>query len=455
MSRMITYKTLFSSAALRLVAVVALVFFMTGCAWMGLSGDDTDEARIEGERISVLQLQKKLEIEADANKAAPDIPAAWQNALWPQAGGYPNHAMGNLRLSEGRLERQWSTNIGKGSSRHSRLSAQPVVVNEVIYTLSADAVVSAVDANDGKKLWQVSVVPEDEKSETLGGGIGFGDGKVIVSAGFNEILALNPDDGEKVWTHYTGAPVRAAPSISSGRVFIISTDNQLTALNAEDGSLLWRHAGIPEEEGVLGSVAPAIAGDLVVAVYSSGEVFGLHAANGRLLWSDNLSTISRAGTTWRLSDVRAIPVIDQDRVLVAGLADRTLMLDRRSGERVWQKDVGAFAAPIIAGDALYQLTPQNELVAMLRETGEIIWIKSLRKYVDRNDKRGAVIWSAPIMAGDRLILSNSLKDVVEILPMTGDTIREWKLGTPSVIQPVVAEQTLYFMSDEGHLIAYR
>ena len=121
----------------RIVPGLFCMLALAGCS--SFKGDDEP---LEGERISVLELQQSLEPDAQSG-AVPAMPPAWRNEFWPQAGGYPNHSMQNLELNAGALKEVWSADIGDGSRDGLPLTAQPVVVDGKVFTLDTDSTVRA------------------------------------------------------------------------------------------------------------------------------------------------------------------------------------------------------------------------------------------------------------------------------------------------------------------------
>lgn len=437
----------------RLTVFVGLALTLGACGIFG-GEDDSDSAGITGERISVLQLQQRLSADETVSDIEVIVPPAWSNSLWPQAGGFPSHVMGNLAAAD-QLERAWRVDIGAGSSRVGRVTAQPVVADGRVYVMDARGVISAYRLDDGEELWRVRITPRGERRESLGGGLAFANGLLYAAAGYSEILAIDPANGGLVWRTAMPAPVRAAPTVARNQVYAVTLENQLMAMNADTGQVLWAHAGIPEEEGVLGAASPAADGNIVVVAYSSGELFALRAENGSLAWGDNLASVRRAGTSWRLADIRALPVIDEGQVYAISLADRMLAIDQPSGARIWQRDIGSLETPWVAGDFIYIVTVESDLVCLVRDTGQVRWITSLPRYEDEEDREDPLIWTGPVMAGGRLILANSDEEVFTVDPLTGDIGEIWDVPAPVLVPPVIADGSLLLLTDDGDLIAYR
>ena len=82
------------SSAFRAGLLAALVA-LAGCGWFG-----DKKQPLPGERISVLSLDRQLEPDPEIAKLPITLPPPVVNPDWPQAGGYPNHAMKHLSLPD-------------------------------------------------------------------------------------------------------------------------------------------------------------------------------------------------------------------------------------------------------------------------------------------------------------------------------------------------------------------
>ena len=425
---------------------------LAGCDSI-LSGEG-DKKKLKGERISVLQMESRAVADPLLAGTPVALPPAVTNTEWPQAGGFPDHAMGNLTLSSG-LEKKWSSSIGSGSGR-LRLVSPPVIADGRIYALDARSRVTALTEADGREQWQTDLVPEDTRGSSFGGGIAAGEGLLFAATGYAEVLALNPADGAIVWRKHIPAPARGAPTVVKGRVIAQTIDNQTVALTARTGDTEWNHTGILETAGLIGAVSPAADATVVVAPYSSGEITAIRIENGRPLWQDNLASARRSGALSGLADIRGLPVIDRGLVFVASHSGRTVAIDERSGARVWETDVGGVNTPCSAGEFMFVLTNDNELVALQRGTGHIRWSKPLERYDDPEDKSSTpVVWAGPVLAGDRLWLVGSNEQLIAVSPADGSIVATVELPSRSYLAPVVANGTLYVLTDSGNIVAYR
>jgi outer membrane protein assembly factor BamB len=319
--------------------------------------------------------------------------------------------------------------------------------------MDAAATVSAYSTDDGERVWRRELI--EDTDGVFGGGVAFADGRLFVTTGAGRLFALNAETGETVWTYDASAPMRAGPTVRDGRVYAVTIVNETVALAARDGGELWTHQGIEEQAGLLGSASPAVTGASVLVAYSSGELYALLPQNGRSLWSDSLAGIARTDSVANLTDVRAKPVADGNRIYAISNANRMAAIDTRRGARVWDKRLSGIEMPWIAGDWVFVVTAQSELLALERETGRIRWVSQLARWEDPEDKDGPIVWQGPVLAGDRLVLLGSNGQAVSVSPYDGEVLGAIDLpGTPAV-PPVVAQETLYILTDGATLAAYR
>ncbi|MGE5547757.1 MAG: PQQ-binding-like beta-propeller repeat protein [Solirubrobacterales bacterium] len=442
--------TLRRNAWLALVALAPVALAMSGCSWWG----DGAPPPLPGKRISVLTRDKMLEPEVKGAGGEIRLPPPEANEDWPQAGGYANHAMHHMEVGD-KLERVWRTGVGTGAGNRARLLAQPVVAGGKVFSMDSEAEVYAVDAKTGSTLWHVDLTPKDEDGTASGGGLAYEDGVVFASTGLAQVVALAADSGKILWRQTLSGPMRGAPTVRAGRVFVVTVDNQTHALSAEDGSTLWTHQGISETASLLAGSSPAVDGNVVVVPYSSGELFALRVENGAVLWQDSLAMVRRTDGVASLMDIRGLPVVDRGRVYAIGHADMLVAIDLRSGRRLWEREIGGLQTPWVAGDYLYLVTNNNEVVALEGKTGRVVWITPLRVWKDEKAREGRVVWAGPVLASDRLIVGGSHGKLVSLSPYTGELLGQIDISDGVTLQPLIANRTMYLLTNDADLVAFR
>jgi outer membrane protein assembly factor BamB len=440
----------------RIFCLLGMLFLISGCETLDDLNpfSDDDQPKLPGERVGVLQLDQKIQPDPALQDTPVTVPSLTTDSDWQQPGGSVTHVGANLSFS-GNVNQIWSTSIGSGSSSGVKLLVQPVIAGGVVYTLDTTARLTATKIDNGAEIWQQTISPEDAREETLGGGISFGEGRLFASAGYPEVLAIDPATGKTIWSRNTGAPTRAAPTYANGRVFVLTLDNQLLALNAQTGEVEWKHNGTPENEAFLSDAGTAADNTIVIAPYSSGEIYALRVETGRVAWSDNLSAVRRASALWSLTDFNGLPVIDNGRVFAVSVSGRIVAIDERTGTRIWQHEIGSSSTPWVAGDYLYMVSADNQLLAIDAAKGGIRWSHQLDRYQNAEKRRDPIFWTAPVMVNGTLMLANSAGKLVQFSVQDGSQKAEFELPDPVFVQPVVVDNTIYILTDAGDLLAYR
>ena len=409
---------------------------------------------VVGERVSIMTLEEDLSIDAQTVDREITLPAPRLNTEWSQPGGNSTHEMGHLSL-KGNLKPIWKTSIGAGTDSKTRLTASPILADGKIFVLDARAHVSAIDAETGKKLWRVKLVPEGEKPASgLGGGLTYAVGQIYVATGFGEVFALDPENGEIIWRKNNVIPFHTAPVAESGRIYVSSVDNQLHALSAFDGRSLWTHRSISEGTGIFLDTNPAVVDDLVIAPFTSGELVALRIQNGQQVWGDALTRSGRMSALSDLKSIAARPVASGGQVYAVSHSGRMVAIDIRTGERIWARNIASIQTPWVVGSQIFNVTIDGELISMARSNGKVRWISQFINKLDPKGKK-PVQWVGPILAGNQLIILSSHGRLVSVSPYTGAVMQEVKIGAGVFVSPIVANDTLYVLNDKGNLIAFK
>lgn len=393
---------------------------------------------------------------ADPALAEVDVllPPAQPNTAWTQPGGNGSKSMEHPSLGTS-LAPAWRVSM-PGSDKRRRLAAAPVVADGKLYVMDTEASIHAYDTRSGSKLWTVSfdVAGKDRKA-AWGGGVSVDGDMLFATNGLGDVAALKAADGSIVWKKRPGGPLRGAPAVGLGNVYAMAADNQIFTLKASDGSVEWQESGATELTGVFGMAAPAIGQGTIVAGFSSGELNAYRYENGRVLWGDALTRTSTTTSVSALADIDASPVIDRGRVFAVGKGGRMVSLELVTGQRLWEINLAGISTPWVAGEWVFVMTDDARLLCIARGSGKVRWATQLPRYRVEKKKKDQINWVGPVLAGDRLIVGNSQGQLVNVSPTDGKVQSEVKAGGPILLSPIVADNTLYVLDNDGRLTAWR
>jgi outer membrane protein assembly factor BamB len=436
---------------------VVRIVLLSAVALLAACGGSENKigSTIKGERIAVMEQTKTLETDKDLQSKTPTLLRMIVNLSWPQAGYDSEHAMPYADVSS-HPQIIWKQSIGEGSDSNFKLLAHPIVYHGTVFTLDARGLVRSFDARTGASGWEFDTTPKDSDTKAIGGGLAADGSTLYVTTGFGNVLALDTKTGKVKWSKALLKPLRAAPTVADNRVYVVSIDNDLNALDASTGNNLWHQAGIAESATLMGAASPAVANDSVIVAYNSGEIFDLRVQNGRTSWNYSLASPTQVGALPAIADIRGLPVIDHDRVIAISHSGRIAAIDQRTGERLWESDIGGIDTPVVSGDAVFIYGGESQLIALSRDNGRAMWVKKLERLADPADKDSdRVVWSGPILAGERLWMVNSQGKLASFSPGDGASIDMFDLGHPAYLSPIVANHTIYVVTDDGTLVALR
>lgn len=468
-----------SHSALLLLAFAALALPACSSGPIGAvtgifgGGDDDEEKKKEGDapeeedRISILAVDERIEADPRFAGVEIELPPSYVNASWPTPGGEADHTLHHLTAAVS-LETDWKADIGKAAER-ARLTSPPVVADGMIYVIDAEATVKALDVATGERKWETELAPKIKEKFRVrdilsrpkaaqlgfGGGVSYENGKIFATSGFGFVVALDAATGEKLWQYDTEAPVRTPPTAYRGSVYFVTNTNDAIALDQATGEKQWNFQSFEESARILSAASPAAAGDLIVTPFSSGEVVAFLAGSGRPVWNDTLARNTQLTALSALNDIAGSPVIDRGLVYAVSHAGRLVAIDIRTGQRAWEAPIASLQMPWVAGDYIFVVSVDAELVCLSRADGAVVWVSQLKRYDKPKKRKGRIAWSGPVLVGDVLVLVSTDGKIVKVSPKDGSVISTEKIDDGSVIAPIVAEERIFILTQKGKLYALR
>lgn len=425
------------------------------CAALGLGllaacGDD--DIILPGERFDI---RPQATFESSALPITLAAPVA--NADWTHRSGTPSQSIAHPALGAA-LQPQFAVEIGEGNSRGARITSHPVVLDGVVYTIDAGSTVSAVGA-DGAMLWQRDMRPmRADAGAASGGGLAAGGGRIYVTTGFGEALALDAQSGDIIWVQDLDAPANAAPTLGNGLVYVVARNSTAWAIDIDTGRIRWQRSGSPSDANFGSGASPAVSGQFVVLPFPSGEVLATYPRGGINRWSTVVSGDRVGRVASVVTDISGDPVIVGNRVYIGNFGGRTTALDLSTGDRLWTAAEGATSPVWVAGGSVFLINDINELVRLDANSGAPIWRETLPSFDQEREtrrQRSVVAHYGPILAGGRLVVASSDGVLREFDPVSGSLTATTDLPSGAASGPVVAGNTLYVQTTDGQLRAFR
>lgn len=441
------------SAALgRRAAMLLPVGALAGCS-MFEGWFESAKAPLPGKREDVRAGQRGLELPSGLRPSVV-LPAAVTNAEWPQPGGNPAHVMGHLQTGTV-LNQAWRVPIGEGGGFRAKITAQPIVAGGRIYAMDSNAVVSAFDLRTGTRQWRFVTKAKKDRSSNVGGGMAIDSGMLVATTGRGDVVALDAATGTLRWRQQLGVPARSSPTIAEGRIYLITIEQQILALAIQDGKKLWSHQATAAQTLVLGEPAPAYADGLVVAGSGSGDLLALRAETGGIVWTDSITAVGGRGSLADISAISAMPVIANNRVFAIGEGGLLVAIDVHTGRRLWEREVAGSQTPWLVGDWMFIVTLEQRAAALDARTGTVAWVANLPRYKNTKNQSDPIAWFGPVLASERLVFGGTNQRAIAVSPYDGKLLGERRLPDNASLAPVVAGGTLFLITADGSLLAFR
>ena len=170
---------------------------------------------------------------------------------------------------------------------------------------------------------------------------------------------------------------------------------------------------------------------------------------------------SSSATDWSLTGWRSRPALQMpvypDAAALAGAEARL----RRAAAIDAGLDIGGDGAGLAGqfADGEADLAGRRagvvrKLFHFGRDDGKIKWVTPLTQYKDEK-RRSPVLWGGPVLAGDRLLVVGTLGEMLAVSPYTGEILGKLDVRDPVRLAPIIANRTIYVLTDSGRLIALR
>jgi len=392
------------------------------------------------------------------NKARPiRLERQVVNNSWPQRAGSASHQIKHPAFGVA-PQQVWSTPIGQGNDKRHRIAADPVAANGRVFTLDSRATVAATTVT-GAPLWSRDLTPStDSADEASGGGLAVVGETVYVTTGFGDLVALNVADGSIEWRQRLESPAEGAPTVSNSAVYVATRDSRGIAIDRHSGRLLWQVQGVPPVAGVVGGAAPAIMGRLVIFPFGSTELVAAFRKGGLRVWTGSVAGARLGEAYAQVTDVTGDPVIRGNTVYAANSTGRVVALDLTTGETIWSAPEGATGPVWVDGVAVFLVSDRAQLVRLSARNGERVWATDLPKFVpERRQKRLRDVYAhfGPVLAGGRLWVASGDGRLRGFDPVDGAMSNSIELPSGAAARPIVVEKTMFVVTQDGMLRAFR
>lgn len=343
----------------------------------------------------------------------------------------------------------WQTSVGDGvGDFYSNL--HPAWQGGTVYAADRQGLVKAVNADDGKEIWKISLAEKtgffsSSQPALLSGGLTVAGSHVFVGSEKAKVYALNTDDGSVAWETTVAGEALSRPVVSDGLVLIHTGNGLLQALSEADGSVKWTVNLDMPALSLRGESAPAVAYGAAVVGGDNGRVSAVLMQQGQLIWQQRISQATGTTEIDRLSDVDTTPVVVNGVVYALAYNGNFAALDLRSGQILWKRELGSVHDFIISDSHIYLVDQNGRILSLTIDGGVTVWTQSDLLH------RGL---TSPVLYDGYIVVGDAEGYMHWINTSDGRFVAQQKLNSSGFqSEPVVAETRLLIQAKDGTLYA--
>ncbi|MGA7802507.1 MAG: outer membrane protein assembly factor BamB [Gammaproteobacteria bacterium] len=338
------------------------------------------------------------------------------------------------------LKTIWTTSLGDGAGGQY-VQLVPAVDGSRLYAAARDGRVAAFDTKTGKRLWDA-----DTKAH-ISGGIGLGDGMVLVGTNEAGIIALDEKTGKRLWQATVSSEVLSAPQAKSGVVVAQTVDGTVVGLSAKDGHELWVYDRSVPVLSLRGTATPTFFEGAVLVGFASGKMVALNLKNGELIWATTVAEPTGRSELARMVDIDSAPKVVGSVVYAVTYQGRVAAFNVANGNPIWARKMSSYAGLSVDGGAVYVTDADSDVWALDRTSGASIW---------KQDKLHNRALTAPTAFGSYLAVGD-FEGYLHLLSKSDGSLQaRIRVGKSGILAaPVVVGDTLYVYGEGGTLSACR
>ena len=261
-----------------------------------------------------------------------------------------------------KFEVLWQSDVGDSGAN----LLQPSLTGDAIYAVSMEGVLTRLDRKTGKKIWRIKT------GITVSGGVGSGDGLVIVGSNKGDVLAYD-EAGMRLWKSKVSSEVLNVSRIEDGMVIVRSGDGRIAGLNAANGERAWVYERSTPALVVRSHAGVAIQRGVAYAGFAGGRLAAISIKDGEVLWETSVSQPRGNTELERISDITSNPVVDDEQVCSIAFQGRLACYDMLRGSPLWNRDLSSDKGMMLLRGYLYLSDAKGSVIEMDKNSGNTVW----------------------------------------------------------------------------------
>jgi len=422
---------------LKLFSLLSSLMIISSC-----SGDDLFSKKsppLPGERVNVLHYEMSKESKFDQKHIKFPAPSNLHN--WPvsDVGQFTGTATNIALPDDLKLTKEFTINDFSRLEHNNSI----LIANDILYSYS-NGILSSY--KNGKNIWSMQVLSKADKDDVLGGSITYDNQVIYIASGSRNFIAVNAADGKELWQYQMPNVIRSPALIYEGKIYITSVDNKLSCLDLK-GNLLWLYDAPVYSLARSRIYSPSVIyEDKIITITTAGDLIVLNRFNGQELTQVNIANNSIIGDGNLSKGPIASPILIGKNLYILNSDGYLTKIDLSKPEIMWRQNFSSAISLWISGNVIYMLTEDHQLLAIEDNFGQLIWVTDLVKETLKNKKPE---FHGPILVDNKLMLTSVNGDLLFFSPLNGEKLDEISTKLTLARMPLIADGKMYFIAKNG------
>ena len=338
------------------------------------------------------------------------------------------------------VRKVWSVDVGDGMGKKG-LSMPPVYASGVIYTADHEGRLVAVDVETGRKTMELKT------EQAFSGGPGIDGDRLYMGTIDGRVIAYDLQNGAELWNAQVSSEVLAPPGSADGIVVVRCIDGRVFGLDAANGRRLWIYDHSVPLLTLRGNADLLVRAGIAFVGYDDGSVVSLRVSDGSVAWSQTI--VSPEGRTEldRLADIGQRMAFIASDLIVSSYKSRVVSLAADSGRMLWFKDIASATGVQVDRTNLAISEKNGDLWLLDRRNGSTQW------KIDRLSNRAL---TRTAFFGNYVVVGDLEGYLHWFDTEIGSFVARERAGKDGfAAAPITVGTTLYVLTHDGDLVAYR